>query len=502
MPRLSIAQRLALLVAGVALVMTVAICLLSFLRGRAVLADHVTADLADKCNLRMFEVREEFRYISREVRDSAAAMPKPGDGQAPAAYVADGRFDAAWHELFARLLRWADEHGRTSPWNWVDRDIFLEAYFLAEDADGGSRVLKALRREDGGVAAFDPDHEPPLAQAALADVQAQVRAAAKRKAGQPRQFTSQVRSCRDTPHRRTVCIGYEFAGQPGQAGGLLAVAIDFTRMIANETHHSPRHLFFVADKDGTYLAHPDPAKVGTRIPDDRDARGKPTFAFRQVPWAAVPPDPDSERTEGESQFGVTVAGGLHYEISRKTYDRGSPFRDEAQRAALERDLDGLGGRDPQFRFTRPRADNRFFAISTPDPKMMSEATRLVDAHEKAAASKGGGWDGPVECQTFAAHIAAFRLGMERAGGEESGETLYLIVTTALDEIDHDIWRTTRWVLWASLLLCVGAAALALVPARLITRPLDRIREAAGRLAEGDYAVDLPVGSHTEIGHLA
>ena len=143
------------------------------------------------------------------------------------------------------------------------------------------------------------------------------------------------------------------------------------------------------------------------------------------------------------------------------------------------------------------------AISASDPKTLAEAQRLVETHERNAGyANAPAWDGPVWCETFAAHVAPFRLGIDRAGNEEAGETLYLIMTTALEEIDHDISRATRWVLWASLLLCLGAAGLALVPATLLTRPLDRIRRAAQRLAEGDYAVDLPVHSKSEIGDLA
>ena len=71
MLKLSIAQRLAILAAGVALVMTIGICLLSFLKGRAVLTEHEVANLGDECTLRVFEIREEFRYITREVRDAA-----------------------------------------------------------------------------------------------------------------------------------------------------------------------------------------------------------------------------------------------------------------------------------------------------------------------------------------------------------------------------------------------------------------------------------------------
>src|SRR5207247_7214741 len=106
---ITIAQRLALLAVGVALVMTIAICLLSFLKGRAVLTEHEVVNLADDCNLRMFELREEFRYISREVRDTAASLPKPPAGQSLTEFATTERFKRAMDEALNRLLRWAEQ---------------------------------------------------------------------------------------------------------------------------------------------------------------------------------------------------------------------------------------------------------------------------------------------------------------------------------------------------------------------------------------------------------
>ena len=249
-------------------------------------------------------------------------MPKPGDGQTALNYVSGAGFEDAWQGMFAHLLRWADEQSRRSPWNWVDRNVILEAYFLAVERDGNSSVLKALRRVDGQATAFDPIHTAPQAAAALVDVQSQVRAANRnKKLGQPRQFTSQVLPVSNLPQRRTVCIGYEFPGQPGQPGQLLVVAIDFTSLIANEARHSPRHLFFVADRDGTYVTHPDEAKIGTRLLDDLDAHGKPRFDFQQVPWAANQQTPaESDSSQGESQAIATFANDLRYAICRKVYE--------------------------------------------------------------------------------------------------------------------------------------------------------------------------------------
>src|SRR5262245_57987272 len=107
MPRVTIAQRLALLAVAVALVMTIAICLLSFLKGRAVLTEHEVVNLADDCNLRMFELREEFRYISREVRDTAASLPKPPAGQSISEFAKTEPFRKALGGALGHLFDWA-----------------------------------------------------------------------------------------------------------------------------------------------------------------------------------------------------------------------------------------------------------------------------------------------------------------------------------------------------------------------------------------------------------
>src|SRR5205085_2008269 len=171
-----------------------------------------------------------------------------------------------------------------------------------------------------------PPGAPPRADAPLADVQAQIKAAAGRpKSAAPRQYTSRVLPVRGRPAGRAVCIGYEIFGPPT---GAFVVAFDFSRMVTNEARHSPRNLYFVTDRNGVFLAHPDEAKVGSRITDDHGKDGKPRFDFKQVPWAGAPTRSEPEQTRGESLIGVTPDPTLAYLFTRKPYDKGSPFRDE------------------------------------------------------------------------------------------------------------------------------------------------------------------------------
>ena len=216
MPRITIAQRLALLAVAVALVMTIAICLLSFLKGRAVLTEHEVVNLADDCNLRMFELREEFRYISREVRDTAAALPKPSAGQPLAEFTATGPFRNAMAESIRRLAFWAGGHGHRSASSWVDFHVVHEIIYLGVNSAGESQRLARNSWETifpvsvdgpGGPLGFqiaNAINEPAHAELALADIEKQLKDVARNpRPSQPRQLTSGIHPMRGDSSRRT-----------------------------------------------------------------------------------------------------------------------------------------------------------------------------------------------------------------------------------------------------------------------------------------------------------
>ncbi len=282
------------------------------------------------------------------------------------------------------------------------------------------------------------------------------------------------------------------------------MAFNFTRMMANEERHSPRHLYFVVDQNGNFLFHPDRSEVGSNIESDRDRSGGPRFNFEQAPWVARGEGrAEPESIQGETQPLGILGNDLKYYFTRKRYDRGLPFRTDPQRQALTAQLDEFARKHPGFRFRPPCPESIDLAFSSLDRQTLRDAEQLVAGEEKEIGYRGGGyWEGPVACSTFAAHLVPLKIGMEQPGLEGAEETLYLIVASSLEEIAHDISQATKWVWWVSLLLCVGAAGMALIPANLLIRPLIRITRAAQRLAEGDYATDLPAKSPGEIGELA
>ncbi|MCX7699770.1 MAG: PAS domain S-box protein, partial [Gemmataceae bacterium] len=505
MLRLSIAQRLALLAAAVALIMTLVVSLLSYWKNRNVLIAHELVDLADESNLRMHELREEARFLMRETREAAGAMPRPGESESAREYLRGERFRQALIENYERIAQRCEERGRRTPSSWLDREVIAAVYALEVDGEGGSRLVQRLCPSMSGSAADSAD--APLASESLQDLQRRYRdAAQRRRPTMSRQLVSDLKPLSRDDRRQAFCIGFEIPGNAGQAVGLLVVAVDFTRMVENRARHSARHLYFVADAAGRFLVHPDPALLGQSVLEDRDSKGRVRFNFKNVPWARGDSSEEDEQTDslGESLRTGELNESLRFWFIRRPYSRGTPFQQPDHRAALESELGKLRQRYEGFRFSRQKPESREVTLAAPTKDALREASRIVEGQERAigyAATED--WEGPIHCRTFAAHLVPLRLGPDPLGSEESGhETNYLIVAASIEEIAQDIFKSTRSVLWISLALCVGAGWVALIPAVWLTRPLKRINRAAQRLAEGAFDTDLPLKAPGEIGTLA
>jgi adenylate cyclase len=503
--RISIAQRLALLAAFVALVMTLAVSVLSYLQNRTVLITHELVDLADESNLRMHELREESRFLMREAREAAGAIPQPEPGMTHQAYLRSEAFRRSLVQSWERIRQRCDERGRRSPSSWLDRGVIRAIYGLAVDSEGGSEVVQKIIEGTDGVLDRSPDRL--LASEALADLQRRYKELAlQRRPTLSRQLVSDVRPLSTGELRQAFCIGFEMAGAAAQPLGLLVIVVDFTRMVENRARHSARHLYLVTDDSGRFLIHPDVAYLDGSIREDRDAKGRIRFAFKNVPWAKADgsDEPDEFSLLGESLRTGELPPGLTFWFVRRPYSRGTPFQNSEQRSALEADLEQLTLRGQGFRFSRQKPESREITLAAQDKEILREAQRIVEHHERNIGHRQAeDWEGPIFCRSFAAHLVPLRLGPDPLGVEESGDNpLYLIVIASLEEIAQDIFKSTRSVLWASLALCVGAGWLALIPAVFLTRPLKRINQAAQRLAEGAYDTDLPTKAPGEIGTLA
>jgi len=83
------------------------------------------------------------------------------------------------------------------------------------------------------------------------------------------------------------------------------------------------------------------------------------------------------------------------------------------------------------------------------------------------------------------------------------ETIGILRTSIpVTEIDHATWEIQWKIAIAGLVVVVIAAGVGLVISRRISRPLERLRHAAERLARGDLSERLPTGDSQEIASLA
>src|SRR5262249_18528991 len=150
-------------------------------RGRGVLTEHEIVDLGDEANLRMFEVREELRHLSRLVRESANGLPKAtaadGTPRPLAEHVRlDPEFGKAWEAAFRKMIAAAGQ--RTDPqWGWLDPETFLEVCCLVVHRDGNAELLRPLRRDGDGVRELSYPREPVADEAAALEIKARVREA-------------------------------------------------------------------------------------------------------------------------------------------------------------------------------------------------------------------------------------------------------------------------------------------------------------------------------------
>lgn len=502
--RLTIAQRLALLAAAVALVMTLAVSVLSYVKNRQVLVAHELVDLADESNLRMHELREETRYLMRETRETAGDLPRLQLGQDARDYLRSEAFRRSFVEAWGRLRRRCAERGGRSPSSWLDGEVIVAAYALEVRTGGDSEVAQRIELGEA-MAGHPPD--TLLGAEALADLQRRYKEMAQRRSpNMSRQLVSNVRPRSVGEKRQVFCIGFEIPGLAGEPAGLFVIAVDFTRMVENRARHSARHFYFVTDAQGRFVVHPDESQIDRGIADDRDRNGRVRFAFQNVPWSRsdATDEPDEFTILGESLRTGELPVNLTYWFIRRPYSRGTPFQNAEARRALESDLENLTRRSGGFRFSRQKPESREITLAAQDRDVLKAAQRIVEKHEREVGYIATeDWEGPIHCRTFAAHLVPLRLGPDPLGVEESSDSLlYLIVAASIEEIAQDIFKSTRSVLWISLALCVGAGWLALIPAVWLTRPLKRINQAAQRLAEGAYDTDLPTKAVGEIGTLA
>lgn len=104
-------------------------------------------------------------------------------------------------------------------------------------------------------------------------------------------------------------------------------------------------------------------------------------------------------------------------------------------------------------------------------------------------------------------------GVERVAGERIGETAIalsegeevpwvVVFSSPLADVDDNVALIRRQILISGSIALLAASLAGYLAARAHSRRLRRLEDAAEQVAEGNFAVPIPVGSHDEVGQLA
>ena len=86
--------------------------------------------------------------------------------------------------------------------------------------------------------------------------------------------------------------------------------------------------------------------------------------------------------------------------------------------------------------------------------------------------------------------------------EAAGPGWVIVLSTPLDDVEANVALIRRQTLIAGGIALVASLIAAFIVAGYHTRRLRRLEQAAERVAQGDFSVPIPVGSHDEVGQLA
>jgi signal transduction histidine kinase len=93
-------------------------------------------------------------------------------------------------------------------------------------------------------------------------------------------------------------------------------------------------------------------------------------------------------------------------------------------------------------------------------------------------------------------------GSAAGAAADAGPGWVIVLSTPLDDVEANVALIRRQTLIAGGIALVASLIAAFVVAGYHTRRLRRLEQAAERVAQGDFTVPIPVGSHDEVGQLA
>ena len=365
------------------------------------------------------------------------------------------------------------------------RPSYLQVEYLPSETRGGTEVLAASGEQD--VRIDSKAHHRYLSGLAETRGNAVWLSAVRR--------TSDARiGGRDVPVLRAAAP--LFAAD--QYAGAVVITADF-RQLSRGLRRSARHLVYLTDGQGQFLAHPDPDRAFAF------ERGKAPHIYDELlpdlkqfyPSAGVAAEKPSRwrgyRYPGSDRSGVELGS---YYLVRLEAARPDDWK---QQKDVHEELDGyLAGLPEAEGVAGSRSDDptRAVTLRSRDEGRVKEVARNIVDRFRPHLQVGK----EIPCEHYAVHFC--RVSYTPPGGPQ--HWFGLAQAVAREEIVAGVNEKTTGLLWIKLILIIGGVSVAFVLARRLTRPLERITAATRDLArdEADVSLDLPVGASDEIGVLA
>jgi signal transduction histidine kinase/HAMP domain-containing protein len=256
-------------------------------------------------------------------------------------------------------------------------------------------------------------------------------------------------------------------GVDGRPVGWLFLRIDFAALTAR-LNRSPRLYGFLVDSRGEYLAHPDPALVGSRpggAPLDQ--------AFRQLDERSSKDANAIVRIDDLRLPGLTI------------YAAAARFSKPPPTERLRDIRDALVAKYPGIKVGRADGLPERLTLRAGDADMLKKA--LHDLRDRLDVPVN--WDEPYRCESYLACLLPVRPAAVAVGPppQATPPVLRLALAAAHEEVEHEI--VTEY--WKNFLFCAllagGAGFGMLAFAVVLTGSLRRMTAYAEKVAAGNEA---------------
>ncbi len=555
-PRWSLYYQMTLAAVLITAVAVFVVGTLAIQEGEKTLLEHETVDLGDETNLRSADIESDFLRVGRGLRDLTTSLSSPLGGivgvdgtlTGDATKTINGdTFKRYWNQGIARSIR------PRSPGS-VQANSGFDAFAIERFS------VVQLRRD--GVFEMSGSN---LLGGTLANYRSSDEAVASAEA------SSLVRRLvNDSSSNHPVADTTGFLLEPDQAGGwvcrlylarrlygksekdnsyqglplAILVRLNVTQYFNDLSRRSPRHSYFLLDRNGVYLYHPAPQWVGKTVGAD----GDPFERFPSRTWGLASTAFATGRgfrlKTHDSSPGLPLPDVRSFHAKRRMpfVDKDDSalyraFNKELAQYALIPENEGLRYSELSQGSTRLEISHATEAGLERAKKeidrilslAVDEAGKLVAPDDPGAIHRWGpveygwgeailarlgapgkSWYQTILCQNFIAHVCLQNTGLgsapakpkngnavakveAREAAEPSNplpddaplpaDAARLIVAVSVEEIYQDVNVTTKPRVWLGLILTtVAATGLMVGLSRYVCGPLSQIEESARNLA--------------------